>query len=242
MLISSGYLCQTFYQYIENPSSKVVILRHDVDKLPENALKFAKIEYSLGVKGTYYFRSIPCSYNESIIMEIAKFEHEIGYHYETLDLCKGNIENAYRIFCNDLEIFRKIYHVKTICMHGSPISIYNNGDIWKKFNYYSLGIIGEPYFDIDYSKMHYFTDTGRRWNNQSSNVRDKIIGSRNIQVSSTKQLISYIGSGKISGNLMINTHPQRWFDGGFGWYKELVGQNTRNMAKYILLRFRDSNK
>jgi len=44
-----------------------VILRHDVDKLPGNALKFAKIQHDLGIQGSYFFRSVPQSFDENII-------------------------------------------------------------------------------------------------------------------------------------------------------------------------------
>jgi len=36
-----------------------VILRHDIDKLPANALKMAQLEHDLGVAGSYYFRVTP---------------------------------------------------------------------------------------------------------------------------------------------------------------------------------------
>jgi hypothetical protein len=39
------------------------------------------------------------------------------------------------------------------------------------------GIIGEPYFDVDFSKMLYLTDTGRRWDGGIVSVRDKAQGS-----------------------------------------------------------------
>jgi hypothetical protein len=47
-LRSQGYFFQTFEEYIQNPKEKVVILRHDVDRKPENALVIAKIEKDAG--------------------------------------------------------------------------------------------------------------------------------------------------------------------------------------------------
>ena len=43
-LQNSGYSFQTFLDFIQNPKSKTVILRHDVDRLPGNALKMARLE------------------------------------------------------------------------------------------------------------------------------------------------------------------------------------------------------
>ena len=77
-------------------------LRHDVDLLPANSLRTAKIEHRMGLSATYYFRIVPESYDETIIREIAGLGHTIGYHYESLTTCKGNIETAYHDFCQNL--------------------------------------------------------------------------------------------------------------------------------------------
>jgi len=166
---------QDFYN-IDN--LKRIVLRHDVDARKENSLLFAKIQNKIGVVGTYYFRIVPESFDEKIIREIAALGHEIGYHYENMDTCHGNIDKAYDEFCKNLEILRKIYPVKTICMHGSPLSKFDNREIWRKYDYHNLGIIGEPYFDINFDEVLYLTDTGRRWNGDSYNIRDKAVGSR----------------------------------------------------------------
>ncbi len=84
-LLAQGFSFQTFAEFLENQDAKVIILRHDVDKLPENSLKIARLEASLGIRGSYYFRTVPCSYNEEIIREIARLGHEVGYHYETME-------------------------------------------------------------------------------------------------------------------------------------------------------------
>ncbi len=48
-LKSQCYFFQTFEEYIQNPKEKVVILRHDVDRKPENALVIAEIEKEAGI-------------------------------------------------------------------------------------------------------------------------------------------------------------------------------------------------
>lgn len=59
-------------------------------------------------------------------------------------------------------------------MHGSPRSPYDNKEVWKKYDYRELGILAEPYFDIDFSKVLYLTDTGRRWDGERVSIRDKV--------------------------------------------------------------------
>jgi hypothetical protein len=60
-------------------------------------------------------------------------------------------------------------------MHGSPLSRYDNRKIWEQFDYRKYGIIGEPYFDVDFSKVLYLTDTGRRWDGEHVSIRDKVM-------------------------------------------------------------------
>ena len=77
---------------------------------------------------------------------------------------------AFRDFKENLEKLRKLYPVKTICMHGSPLSKWDNRDLWTKYDYRDFGIIGEPYFDVDFNEVFYssqkttFSERGqRRW-------------------------------------------------------------------------------
>ena len=56
--LNAGYRLCSYENYINDPTGKVVILRHDVDKRPENSLKTAQLQHKLGVQGTYYFRAI----------------------------------------------------------------------------------------------------------------------------------------------------------------------------------------
>ena len=77
-------VCNVFS--LNDVQSSFFILRHDVDRLPLNALDLAKIENSFGIKGSYYFRVVPESFNFDIIKKIEELGHEIGYHYEDVDL------------------------------------------------------------------------------------------------------------------------------------------------------------
>jgi len=35
--------------------------------------------------------------------------------------------------------------------------------------------------------------------------------------------------------IMLNVHPQRWFDYGYNWYKKLLMQNVKNVVKRAML-------
>ena len=240
-LKSKGYFFSTFTNFFKDNNLENIILRHDVDKLPENSLQFAKIQYSYNIRGTYYFRIIPKIFNDLIIRKIADLGHEIGYHYETMDTCKGNIDLAYDVFCRNLEKLRRITEIKTISMHGSPLSKYDNREIWKKYDYKKLGIIGEPYFDVDFNEVLYLTDTGRRWDGWKASVRDKVPLQeqwikKDLVFHSTKNIIKACKQDNLPDKIMMNFHPQRWHDDRWPWMKELIWQNVKNVGKYWLIR------
>ena len=241
-LQAAGYGFITFASYREGKRpERFAILRHDVDLLPRHSLATARIEHSLGIPAVYYFRAVPESWDEDIIREIAHLGHEVGYHYESLTTCNGNKEAAYEDFKRNLEALRKLVPVTTICMHGSPRSPYDSKDIWKTYSYNDLGVIGEPYLDSDFSKMLYLTDTGRRWDGFKVSVRDKIEGfqeewnKKGWSFHSTDDIIQALRQHKLPGQLMITTHPQRWNNLGFSWFKELLMQNMKNIVKAVIV-------
>ena len=219
-----------------------LVLRHDVDLRPENSLRTARLEAEMGLHGIYYFRAVPESWDEGIIRQIAALGHEIGYHYESLTTCNGDVDAAYNDFCKNLEALRKIAPVKSICMHGSPRSPWDSKDIWKKYDYHALGIENEPYLDTDFSKTFYLTDTGRRWDGYKVSVRDKIPQyqdewtTEGLTFHTTDDVIAGLRDGRIPRDLMITVHPQRWNPFGPKWVKELVLQNMKNILKSLIIR------
>lgn len=216
-------------------------LRHDVDRKPENSLRTARLEAERGMRGIYYFRAVPGSWDEGCICAIRDLGHEIGYHYESLSVCRGDLDAAYNDFCRNLEKLRGLAPVRSICMHGSPASPWDSRDIWKKYDYHALGIENEPYLDTDFSKTFYLTDTGRRWDGFRVSVRDKIPQYQDEWISAglvfhtTDDILERLRAGTFPRNLMITVHPQRWMPCGFSWLQELVLQNTKNVAKKIII-------
>lgn len=242
-LKEAGYQFFTFEEWFKSkPTGKIVILRHDVDLKAINSLKAAQIEFEKGIKSTYYFRIVPQSNQPEIIRKIVNLGHEIGYHYEDLSLMKGDRNKAKNHFEKYLGYFRQYYPVKTICMHGSPVSKFDNRLIWNEINYRDYDVIGEPYFDfLNQKEVNYFTDTARMWDGDKYNVRDKKMGlNKNYSkmVHSTFELIDWIKSSKNQYPVMITTHPQRWTDNKLEWFFEYFGQSVKNIAKRILLKIR----
>lgn len=178
-------------------------IRHDVDLRPDFSLRVAQVEAEEGLTATYYFRTVPESYDENIIQQIVSLGHRAGYHYECLTTCNGDMEAAYDDFGRNLEKLRKVVPITTACAHGSPRSPWNSQLIWEPpgrcvtnslshnnkdtlshpatqplshptYDIHALGIEYEPMLDTDFSKTLYLTDTGRRWDGYKVSVRDKV--------------------------------------------------------------------
>jgi hypothetical protein len=108
---------------------------------------------------------------------------------------------------------------------------HDNRALWKTYDYRDLGIIGEPCFDVDSTKVFYITDTGRKWNHTGASIRDRVDSGFDIRVNSTALLADMAGQGALPDQAMITVHPQRWNDRAVPWVKELVWQNVKNGVK-----------
>ncbi|MGC3977003.1 MAG: hypothetical protein QM751_01425 [Paludibacteraceae bacterium] len=111
--------------------------------------------------------------------------------------------------------------------------------MWKKYDYHHFNIIGEPYFDfLNREDVLYFTDTGRMWDGDKYNVRDKALQTSTIsaqtklpRIHSTSNLIRWITTSANEHPIMISTHPQRWTDSFVPWLKEKIAQTLKNQIK-----------
>lgn len=283
----AGYSFKSCGEYNDISSHKVIILRHDVDKLPENSLATAEIEHDAGIYGTYYFRCGNGGFEEETIKQISQLGHEIGYHYEDLRSARQKAKDkrqrtpdcktarlhdkeeelaavAIDSFRENLAKLRNIVPVETICMHGSPLSSADSRVLWKYYDYDTMGITAEPYFDFSLEDMLYLTDTGRRWNGSSVSIRDRYYtrdddyyarwkrrpqpGSamfmteksdslqRQYRFRKTDDIFQAISSGNLPERLMITFHPQRWNDSTLSWLREYLWQNSKNAIKYFMVK------
>ncbi len=235
VILEQGYRATTFNDYLtEKPEAKTVILRHDVDRRVKNSFKIAQLEDKMGIKASFYFRYIEGIFDEKVITDISGMGHEIGYHYETLSKSGGDVEEGMRLFRKELNHFRSLADVRTVCMHGSPLSRWDSRTLWETFDYHELGIIGEPYFDLDYNRVAYLTDTGRRWNAGRVSVRDKVVSAFKYHLRNTDDVIGAFKENRLPDTVMINIHPHRWHESVTSWATELIGQNLKNTIKYFI--------
>ena len=201
----------------------------------------------MGVKATYYFRSMHFNSHADTIRSIVALGHDAGFHYECLTTTRGDVDKAYRLFIDELAILRHLVPVHTACAHGSPRSPWNSQDIWKQYDIHALDIDYEPMLDTDFSQTLYLTDTGRRWDGYRVSVRDKVPGyqeqweQEGLSFHTTDDIthaLSDMGHLIQHKGLLINTHPQRWMPFGPEWLAEAGMQWWKNQAKRLLVLLR----
>jgi hypothetical protein len=244
--INSGYIIKTVSSYLsyldrdKNDNKDVsdgnyVIIRHDVDRMIDKAVRMANLEYRKDIKTTYYFRKSGFLHRGRI-KAISEMGHEIGYHYEVLDEAKGNNELAIKFFEAELDELRQIADVKTICMHGNPLTKWVNRDLWKYYDYRNYGLQGEAYLSLP--GVPYFSDTGRIWDN-SRKIKDISLLSlaeknkHQDRVVNTDDLIRLINKHGFT-TLYLTVHPNRWSNNLVEWVIDQAIDTGTNMIKYIL--------
>jgi hypothetical protein len=235
-IASSEYSVLTMKNYLLKGSDRAIIMRHDVDRIPQRALEMAKMEKEFGFFSTYYFRTNNDVFIPDIIRKIVDMGHEIGYHYEVLDKTNGNREAAIELFKIELEKLREIAPVVTACMHGNPLKAWSNKDLWEHYDFTHFNLLGEPYLSIDYKKVKYFTDTGRSWNNSKYSVKDKTNFDQ-LSLENSDQLIQLI-KNETYPEICILTHPNRWSTTKIQWLNELISQNIKNIVKIGINTYR----
>lgn len=231
--VESGFQMMTVRHYLETmPAGKVVVLRHDVDEQPQNALKMATVEKEFGITATYYFRRVSKSDHPGIIRMIAGMGHEIGYHYEDLSSSDGNMDEAIASFSRNLAYFREYYPVKTVCMHGSSSSRFDNRTIWNRVSMDDFGIIGEPYLSFDFSRVYYLTDTGYAWDGGKYAFRDMVDSPFSISFHYSDEIIFAVRAGRFPLQSMILAHTL-WTDNPFLWSYLHLRESVRNRVKLL---------
>lgn len=223
------------------PPDSFVIIRHDVDRKPGNALQMARLEKEMGVCSTYYFRTKPHVFKPAIIRKVAACGHEIGYHYESLSDSNGDCAAALKDFERNLKKLRQIVPVTTISMHGSPLKPYDNRELWrspKNHTYLQndLQIAGEIYLDIDYHDIAYINDTGRNWRTGKANRRDMVDSHIAPDFQNGRALLDCFRKACYQ-RIVFQVHPERWTDSCIEYFNQTARDRFANSIKTIIRRF-----
>ena len=87
--LKQGYRFVDFKEITKIPAGKrACTVRHDLDYMPEWALRFAKIEKALGIRATYFFQVCARPYNlretenYKTVHALAEMGHAVGLHFD----------------------------------------------------------------------------------------------------------------------------------------------------------------
>lgn len=230
---------------INENNGKYIILKHDVETNVHKAFELAKIENKYGHRGSYYVQAYLMSDKQNVDLLIAmkKMGHEISYHYDVMDSCKGNLNKAIIEFEKNKNIFEKNgFNIKTVCQHGNPvidrIGYTSNRDFFRSRKvqelYPEISDIMVDY-KIKYSTNYtYFSDAGRKFNIIFDPINNDLIPSddKNIKCDDLDDVFKAI---KEAENVIISTHPHRWTSSSVEYVlKNFIFKLIKNTAKLML--------
>lgn len=230
---------------VSETSGKYLVLKHDVETNVKKALKMAKIENKYGHNGVFYVQAylLKSKKNIKLLKKIQHMGHEVSYHYDVMDSCKGNLDKAIYEFDANLKLFKDNgFVINTLCQHGNPlvtrINYTSNRDFFRSIKvqekYMNLSDIMVNYkekFNTDYK---YYSDAGRVFNMIYDPINNDIIKSddKNISYKNLDVLLTKIVDD--TENSIVSTHPHRWTNFSLCYIvKTFVFKMIRIIAKLL---------
>ena len=113
--------------FVEVDDKSAVVLRHDVDLDISSAFYLAAIEYTLGIKSTFFVRTRAETYNIfsvrsiQILKKMVSWGFEIGLHFDPFIYIEDRLQSAVESEINLLRssLGRKVY---SISIHNPSLS------------------------------------------------------------------------------------------------------------------------
>ena len=123
--LDSGYeiLCIRDFLKKSHISSKVLLLRHDIDKNPYSMYPLAETELELGVKSSIFVRVMGAEYNPfsystiTDLLELEKNEFEIGLHSNFLEFATNTNLNPISVLAAETKVLSSIFKINGISCH-----------------------------------------------------------------------------------------------------------------------------
>ncbi len=205
----------------EKPLTRFLVLKHDVETDPAKALRMANIENRHGHKGVYYVQAyLLCSEkNIDILKNIQSLGHEVSYHHDVMDQCRGDIVRAADEFEKNAEKFRKCgFTVTTVCQHGNPVverkGYSSNRDLFRDAGTAErFRVISEIMVNFRSrigAGYKYISDAGYGWKIIYDPENNDVIPSseKDIPLPSLDNVLKAAGESSV----IISTHPHRWHE------------------------------
>ena len=227
-LADSGFKCVTA-DSVNSSLKGYVVLKHDVETDVKKAYCLAQIEASHGIRGTYYVQAylLDALENIKLLQQMQYMGHEISYHYDVMDSCKGDLEKAQEEFEKNKQKFESNgFVLKTLCQHGNPIverigytsnrDFFRSKEICERYPELSDIMVNfKEKHDTDYV---YFSDAGRKFKMIFDPINNDIVKSddKNVPYDNLDKIFEVLDK---DNNYFISTHPHRW---------------TKSAVKYVL--------
>lgn len=223
---------------------KYLVLKHDVETNVPHAYKIAQIEKKYGHRGSYYVQAYLLENEENVklLKQMQAMGHEISYHYDVMDSCKGDLESAIKEFEKNRDMFENDgFHIVTVCQHGNPVverkGYHSNRDFFRSEkvrniypNVTDIMVNFKEQVPTDYL---YFSDAGRRFNLIYDPINNDIENSddKNIPFDNLQQLFEGLSDKK--GNI-ISIHPHRWMNSAVKYIiKNAIFKVLKTTAKLL---------
>lgn len=226
-------------------TANYVVLKHDVETNVPKAYRLATIEHKYGHKGSYYVQAYLMHDEKNILMlrEMQEMGHEISYHYDVMDSCKGDLNKAIKEFADNKQIFeKKGFVISTVCQHGNPVvervGYTSNRDFFRSDLVRSLypkirDVMVNLKSDVP-TDFVYYSDAGRVFKMIYDPLTNDIVNSddKNIAYQNLDELIEDLD---FSNGIIISTHPHRWCASSTGYLlKTYLFKAIRAAAKMVM--------
>lgn len=210
---------------IESSMTKYIVLKHDVETDVKRAYDIACIEHETGHCGSYYVQAylLKQENNVNLLKKMQDMGHEISYHYDVMDSCKGNIDQAIEEFEKNRILFENYgFPIKTVCQHGNPIvervGYASNRDFFRSERvqkiYPDISDIMVNYQRDYMTDYQYFSDAGRLFKYIYDPLNNDIedTSKKDVVYSDFDELLRSLNP---ENRYMISIHPHRWTKSSF---------------------------
>ena len=226
-------------------TTNYVVLKHDVETNVSKAYRLAAIEHKYGHRGSYYVQAYLMHDEKNILMlrEMQEMGHEISYHYDVMDSCKGDLDKAIKEFADNKQLFEKNgFVISTVCQHGNPVvervGYTSNRDFFRSERVRTLypnikDVMVNLKSDVP-TDFTYYSDAGRVFKMIYDPLNNDIVNSddKNIAYQSLNELIE---AQDFSKGVIISTHPHRWCGSAVGYLiKSYIFKIVRATAKMVM--------
>lgn len=205
---------------IVSSMTQYIVLKHDVETAVKKAFKLASIEHKYGHRGSYYVQAylMHDASNIRLLQEMEQMGHEISYHYDVMDSCKGNLDKAIQEFADNKQLFEENgFPIVTVCQHGNPvverIGYTSNRDFFRSEKVRALyphivDVMVNLKSDVP-TDFTYYSDAGRVFKMIYDPLNNDIVNSddKNVSYQDLEELLKALDLDK---GVIVSNHPHRW--------------------------------